>query len=178
MAGVTMPARPASTRSAGFTLLELLVVLLIMGLMVGLASAIVRPDDRGLLRVEAERLAQVLDLASAEARLTGTAIAWTADGTAYRFWRQSGEADWSELVDSDELRARSLPSGMRIASLQVENLPARDLFRLEFAPHAAPAAFKIDLSLGAAHYAVEGSPIGELTLVAGTGGSLGDAPER
>lgn len=159
-------------------MLELLVVLLIMGLLVGLASAIVRPDDRGRLRVEAQRLAQVLELASAEARLTGTPIAWTADGPGYRFWRMSGEADWSELVDSDELRARSLPNGMRISRLEVENIPAKGLFRLEFAPYDAPEAYRIGLSLGAARYTVEGSPIGELTLAPGEGGSLGDAAQR
>ena len=58
----------AAGRTRGFTLIELLVVLMIMGLIVGLVSAIVRPDDRGQLRVEAERLAQLLDLAAATTR--------------------------------------------------------------------------------------------------------------
>ena len=163
--------QPASTARRGFTLIELLVVLLIMGLIVGLASVIVRPDDRGLLRVEAERLALVLDLASNEARLTGKSIAWTAEDSGYRFWRMSGEADWTEVVDSDELRVRALPQGMRISALRVENIPAKGNLRLEFAPYAAPAAYDIELSLGAARYAVAASPIGELTLVPGVGGS-------
>ena len=150
-------------------MIELLVVLLIMGLVVGLASVIVSPDDRGLLRVEAERLAQVLDLAAAEARLTGRSLAWTGEGSSYRFWRMSGEADWSEVVDSDELRARTLPQGMRISGLRVEDIPAREIMRLEFAPYAEPAAFGIELSLDRARYTVAGSPIGELTLVPGPG---------
>ncbi|MDP1716865.1 MAG: type II secretion system protein, partial [Burkholderiales bacterium] len=43
----------------GFTLIEMLVVMLIMGLLVGLVATITRPDDRALLRIEAERLAQL-----------------------------------------------------------------------------------------------------------------------
>ncbi|MGH8694384.1 MAG: prepilin-type N-terminal cleavage/methylation domain-containing protein, partial [Burkholderiales bacterium] len=55
-------------RIRGFTLIELLVVLLIMGLFAGLVSTLTRPDDRALLRVEAERLAQLLDLAAMQSR--------------------------------------------------------------------------------------------------------------
>ena len=66
-----MRCNTAAGKIRGFTLIEVLVVLLIMGLFVGMVSAIVRPDDSALLRVEAERLAQLLDLAAAESRLTG-----------------------------------------------------------------------------------------------------------
>ena len=37
-------------------------------------SLLVRPDDRALLRVEAERLAQLLELAAMQARLTGRSM--------------------------------------------------------------------------------------------------------
>ena len=169
-----MPRAPATRRSGGFTLIELLVVLMIMGLIVGLAAAIVRPDDRGLLRVEAERLAQLLDLAAAESRLTGTPIAWTTDGADYLFWRMTPEGDWTEVRDSDLLRARALPPGMRISGLRVENVPARGAMRLQFAPYyGASLSFTIDLSLGDARYAVAASPIGELQVVPGEGDASG-----
>ena len=148
----------------GFTLMEVLVVLSIMGLFVGLASAIVRPDERAILRLEAERLAQLLDLAAAESRLTGQSVAWTADGADYRFWRMTGDAGWSEMDDSDLLRERSLPQGMLFAGLQIENRPAPGTMRLEFVPYAPAPAFSIGLSLGAAHGAVTGSPIGEVRV--------------
>lgn len=166
------------TGRRGFTLIELLVVLLIMGLIVGLAVVVVRPDDRGLLRVEAERLALVLELASNEARLTGKSIAWTAEDSGYRFWRMSGEADWSEVLDSDELRARTLPQGMRVSALRLENIPAKGSMRLEFAPYAATAAYDIELSLGAARYTVVASPIGELTLAPGPEGTSDTLAKR
>jgi general secretion pathway protein H len=173
---------PGISSRRGFTLIEVLVVLLIMGLFVGLVSAIVRPDDRGLLRVETERLAQLLDLAAEESRLTGNSIAWTADGPGYRFWRMTGDArgfengfaQWSEIRDSDLLRARTLPQGMRISGLQVENSPAHGAMRLEFNPYGGTMlAYTIEMSLGAARYAVAASPIGEVRVVPGEEESRG-----
>lgn len=174
-----MGCNPAPGRIQGFTLIELLVVLLIMGLVVGLVSVIVRPDDRGLLRVEAERLAQLLDLAAMESRLSGNAIAWTADGPGYRFWRMTGDGAWSEVRDSDLLRARTLPQDMLISSLQVENMPAHGAMRLEFAPYYGPTlSFNIELSLGAARYVVAASPIGEVRVLPGEGESSGGLAQQ
>ena len=59
---------PSLTTRRGYTLLEVLIVMLIMGLLLGLVSAIARPDERSLLHLEAERLAQLLNLAAAAAR--------------------------------------------------------------------------------------------------------------
>jgi general secretion pathway protein H len=172
-----MMRNAATGRTRGFTLIEVLVVLMIMGLFVGLVSAIVRPDDRGLLRVEAERLAQLLDLAAAESRLAGKSIAWTAEGHGYRFWLMTGDAgasvDWSEIRDTDLLRARTLPQGMMISGLEVENMRAHGAMRLEFAPYSQVLSFTIEMSLGAARYAVTASPIGELRVVPGEEKSSG-----
>lgn len=158
------PARPARSAVApGFTLIEMLVVLLIMGLFVGLVSTITQPDDRALLRVEAERLAQLLDLASMQSRLTGRSIAWTADGPGYRFWRFSEDTNWSEILDEDSLRARTLPQGMVVAAMSVENRPSASM-RLEFNPYGTASSFRIDMALGEARGTVAGSPIGEVRV--------------
>ena len=151
---------PCSRR--GFTLLELLVVLLIMGLFAGLVAAISHPDERALLRVEAERLAQLLDLAAVEARLSGSPIAWTAEASRYRFWRWRDDAGWSEARD-DSLRARSLPPGMAISELRIEAARPPGGMRIEFDPHGA-LAYDFQMSLGAARYSVAASPLGEVRI--------------
>ena len=149
----------------GFTLIEMLVVLMIMGLFVGLVSTITRPDDRAVLQLEAERLSQLLDFAATEAQLSGKAIAWTADESGYRFWRAGDDGSWSEIRDSELLRARTLPQGMVVSGFRVENMRPQGPMRLEFRPQGSSLAFVIGMSLGAEHYAVTGSPVGDLRVV-------------
>jgi len=151
----------------------LLVVLLIMGLFAGLVSTITRPDDRALLRVEAERLAQLLDLAATKSRLTGKSIAWTSDGPGYRFWQFSEDTSWSEILDDDSLRPRTLPQGMVIAGMRVENMRTSGHMRLEFNPYGA-TSFNVDMALGAARCVVAGSPIGEVRVLPEQGQENGE----
>ncbi len=158
-----------SEPSRGFTLIEMLVVLMIMGLFVGLVSTITQPDDRAKLKLEAERLSQLLDFAATEAQLTGISVAWTADESGYRFWRADDDGVWSEIRDSDLLRARTLPQGMEISDFHVENMRPQGGMRLEFAPQGSSLAFTIGLSLGKERYAVAGSPIGIVRVVPGEG---------
>ena len=166
------------TARSGFTLIEMLVVLMIMGLFVGLVSTIIRPDDRAVLRLEAERLSQLLDSAAAEARLTGKSIAWTADESGYRFWRSGEGAGWSEIRDSELLRARTLPQGMAVSAFRVENMRPQGAVRLEFAPQGSSLAFTIGMSLGAERYAIAGSPIGDVRAMPGEGKTNGEAALR
>nr|WP_313054853.1 GspH/FimT family pseudopilin [Pseudomonas lopnurensis] len=69
----------------GFTLVELLVVLVIVGIAsaaIGLSS---RPDPARLLREDAERLALLLEVAQSEAQIDGRQILWLTDSQGYRF---------------------------------------------------------------------------------------------
>jgi general secretion pathway protein H len=158
----------------GFTLVEMLVVVLIMGILVGTISVKLQPGNGDLLRVEAERLAQLLELASQESRITGNAIVWTADGAGYRFWRQGSDDRWSEIRDDDSLRARSLPHGMVIAQLRNEAATPQATMRLEFPPDGSMSAFSLDLVLGTAHYGIAASPVGDLRIAPGQGKTYGD----
>jgi general secretion pathway protein H len=168
-----MTSANRSGNCRGFTLIEMLVVLMIMGLFVGLVSTITRPDDRAVLRLEADRLTQLLDFAATEAQLSGKSIAWTADASGYRFLRAADDASWTEIRDSEPLRARTLPQGVAVSGLRVENMRPQGALRLEFAPQGSALAFTIAMSLGAERYAVEGSPVGEVRTVPGAGNTDG-----
>lgn len=149
---------PAAGR--GYTLIEMLAVMLIMGLLLGLVTAIARPDARDRLQLEAERLAQLLNLAAAESQLTGKYIRWTADDTGYRFWRRQQD-HWAELRDNDTLRPRLLPEGMRIADFRIETLAQPATMRLEFTPHGLPLAYQIGIAFGARRATITALPFGD-----------------
>lgn len=151
----------------GFTLIEMLVALVIIALFAGLISGIVRPDERALLRAEAERLAQLLDLAQNEARMSGRSLAWTTDGASYRFLRNQRGAGWSEIRKNDFFRERTFPQGMKIAGMLIEMLPADDVMRLEFNPHGSTPVYAIRISFGAERYTVAGSPVGDVQALPG-----------
>ena len=162
----------------GFTLIELLVVLLIMGLLAGLVSAIAQPDARALLRIEAERLAHLLNLATDESRFTGKNIRWTSDGPGYRFLRFREDTGWSEIRDNDLLRPRLLPPGIAIVDLSIESMRPQGVMRLQFTPYSPPPAFSIALSSGGAHYTVTAPPVGAARALPGEGTTHGQMPLR
>src|SRR5690606_30525688 len=81
----------------GFTLVELMVVMLIMGLAAG-AVVLALPDGRGALRGEARGLAARLDAARGEAILANRPVRAVIDDRGYRFMmRQRGE--WMPVAD-------------------------------------------------------------------------------
>lgn len=139
-----------------------MVVLVIIGLVVGLVSNVARPDERSLFWLETDRLAQLLNLAATESRLTGKRIAWTAEPDAYRFWRYATGTDWSEIRDVEALRARKLPQGVKIAGVRVENGPSMEHMRLEFSSSGPSVLFQVDLSLGEAAESLQSTPLGEV----------------
>jgi len=162
----------------GFTLIEMLVVLVVISTLLGLVSVNAQPGARDLLQLEAERLAQIMELAAEESRISGKSIAWTADGSGYRFWRLDADDEWLEIRDSDLLRARSLPPGMAISNLRVEDAAPSEFLRVEFSPGGAAMAFIFDLSLGNESYAVAASPVGDLRVAPGKGKSYAEMESR
>ena len=86
-----------SERSAadGFTLVELLIVLTIIGLM-SAAVVIAIPDERGSLRAEAERFAARAKAAEERAILSGIPVSVAVGAEGYGFAERRGR-DWRPL---------------------------------------------------------------------------------
>jgi len=79
----------------GFTLIEILVVLVIVGIMVGLVAVRMMPDDDRVLRSEAERLALLLEQARDQAVASGEPIAFSMEQGRYRFWALDADNQWT-----------------------------------------------------------------------------------
>lgn len=140
-------------------------VVLIMGLMAGLISVLVQADQRGLLHVESQRLAQLLDLAAAEARVSGASVAWIATASTYYFEHMTADRGWQTVETNDFLRARVLPSGMTVSALQLENTPLNSPWRIEFPAYGQTSAFTVTLQNGSAYSEVSVSPVGIVNVV-------------
>lgn len=108
------PARdtrtPASARAAaGFTLIEVLVVVLIIGVIVTFAALSLGSrtlEDQ--LETEAKRLQQLISIAGEEAEVQGLDLGWRYTDRGYQFLTLDQEGHWVPWP-SGALRARELP---------------------------------------------------------------------
>lgn len=92
-------------RDRGYTLVELLVVLVVLGILLGLVSLSIVPDPRAKLQRDAERLEALFALAAEEAQLTSRPIAWRGDENGYAFFRRDRE-QWVALDSDAQFKAR------------------------------------------------------------------------
>lgn len=76
---------PGNSRAAGFTLLELLVVVAIIAIASVGVSFAVRDASSTSLEREAQRLAALLESGRAQSRLSGQAVVWRAVEGGFRF---------------------------------------------------------------------------------------------
>lgn len=111
----TEPRRSASARAAGFTLIEILVVIVILAIMAGmvlLSMGTLRPDDP--TGTEARRIRALLELLSEEALIQGRdyGVEFFADGYRFLSWDPDTRL-WTVIDDEEALRRRALPDGMR-----------------------------------------------------------------
>lgn len=163
----------------GFSLIELLVVLMIMGLLVTLVTVTARPDDRAVLRLESDRLAELFALAISRSELAGKSLAWTSDGRSYRFWRKSGEAGWQETGNEEPLRGRPLPQDMQVADFRVDAAQPEGKPRIEFGPYAPRRHSFWSLHLArSAGSTITMSPTGDLKVYSGGEATHEIAPTR
>lgn len=158
---------PRSTR--GFTLLEILVVLVVVGVSLALVSVNFLPDDRRVLRDSGERIAAILEQAQDEALMTGGSIAWSATDYSYRFWKLDPDHNWVDASADEWLQERLFEPGVRVSELRIDDKPAKIDTRIVLSASGHGVPFRLVLALRAERLGISGDALGRITLDAGAG---------
>ncbi|WP_051378773.1 type II secretion system minor pseudopilin GspH [Derxia gummosa] len=164
-------ARPAAPHgrggriARGFTLIELMVVVVLAGVMLAMVSISAFPDDRSKLREEADRLAQLWTIAQDEAVVRGTPVLWQATTEGYEFAVRDGRR-WRALDRDTALRARPWPfTPLRVSVLGLTaNGPQTSQIRIEFSRATLAEPIVATLQYGGATATVRGDGLGGFSV--------------
>ncbi|MBC7787622.1 MAG: type II secretion system minor pseudopilin GspH [Methylophilaceae bacterium] len=157
----------------GFTLIEILVVLSIMGIMLGLLAVNYGADERQNLQLEGHRLALLMSHASQTARTTGQPIAWQVNERGYQFLQYDPLArQWQVMgvnnVQSDTtLRERVWPEGLQLSEVNISGsistIKKRQFEMIIFSPSGVNPAFDLTLQSSQSKLDIKGDMLGQVT---------------
>jgi type II secretion system protein H len=162
--------KPPMFKSSGFTLLELMVVLIVAGISFALLLPNFMKNEDDQVKEESMRLVALMEYAADYAGTSGQWLALSASTSSYRFMqRDENSGGWQALASDDVLRERQLPEGMTILAINSQQEGTNAMVTLS--PTGIQSPFQIELSLGQAKRLVRGNLIGKVEVSTGLEGS-------
>jgi general secretion pathway protein H len=158
-----MPATKALRKVSGFTLVELMVVMVIIGLTLGLATLNAIPSPRQDLQQEAQRLALLLQLARDEAIVRNRLVTFEADPQRYHFLVRN-ETRWDPVTGDDLLRERSFKNGPLQLLLEPASAGASNPLRITFGREPVDKPFVLTLVNGDNSVGIRADGVGHFTV--------------
>ncbi len=152
---------PAHAR--GFSLLELLVVMVIVGLSLGMVSFSASQNGQKDLQNDAQRISLLLQMARDEAIVRDRPVAFEADENHYDF-QVKDDADWAPISDDDLLRSREFKRAP--VTLQMTPQPDNNngMLRIVFGREPVNKPFVLTLSQGDDSVSIRADGIGHFTV--------------
>ena len=162
-ASFPIPRAPHRTPARGFTLLELLVVLVISGVLLGMVGLNAMRSERQVLQGEAQRVALLLQLARDEAIVRNRPIAFEAEPDRYRFLIRDGNK-WENFTQDDLLREREFPRYPVGLSITPPTAAETNPVRIVFGREPVDKPFVLTFTLGDASVAIRADGVGRFTV--------------
>jgi general secretion pathway protein H len=156
----TRRAQPAGT-AAGFTLVEILVVVAIAGIVLAVAAVNLFPSDEEVARRETSLLALDIEAARDDAWFGGRPTAVSLSEGRVRVLRLASDRSWSPIPG----RERRLPDTLQVASLAIDGrqVDAREV--LVFLPDGMGVPFRVALTVRGLPKAIEGDAAGAVRAI-------------
>lgn len=157
---------PAGARGAGFTLIEVLVVMSIIGVLSAVVVLSIAPSGPAQARTEARRLATLLELAISESRATGRGIAWSPAPEGYEFLRKGDDGEWRSFAADSPYRRRALPAGVSLEAVQLDAQALSAGERIVITPYGLGGAIRATIAGGGERIVLRGGVVGHIELEA------------
>lgn len=145
-------------RAAGFTLVEVLVVVAIAGIVVALAAVNLFPSNAEAARRDVAALALAVEHARDVAWFGGRPAAVSLEAGQLREWRFAGRT-W----EADT--ARELRTEAQVTRLTVDGTALAPTDRLVFLPDGLGVPFSVALDVRGLAFAIEGDAAGAVSAV-------------
>lgn len=157
-----MPTSAPNSSSAGFTLVETMAALFIVGLAAG-AVVLMAPGQDARTRAAAERLAARLKAASDVSVMTNRDVALVVTAEGYGFERQE-EAGWQRVDSEPALVFRAWPAGL-VPHIELPKQGEAPMPRIaQFDPLGGATPLKIVLDDASSRWAVAIDDAGEIRV--------------
>jgi general secretion pathway protein H len=153
----------AQRKLSGFTLVELLVVMVIVGITLGMATLNALPSPRQDLQKEAQRIALLLQLARDEAIVRNRLVTFEADADRYHFLVRN-ETGWSPIVNDDLLRERNFKNAPVQLLLEPPGSGGTNPLRITFGREPVDKPFLLTLAKGDNRVAIRADGVGHFTV--------------
>lgn len=157
------PGRLVRAVQRGFTLVEIMVVLVIIGITLGMVSLNALPSPRQNLQGEASRIALLLQLARDEAIVRNRLVAFEANGEFYRFLVRN-EAGWEPISKDDLLRERAFKGGPVQLMIDPASVGPGNPMRITFGREPVDKPFVLTMAIGDDTVAIRADGVGHFVV--------------
>jgi general secretion pathway protein H len=151
----------------GFTLLEMLVVLVVASIMLSVATLSLMPNAQTLLRTESQRLAFLMENGAMSSQAGGQPLAWSGTGNSYRFWKLTKEGEWVRIERDNLLHPRILPDTVRIGGVSFNGRSIEPGSLVLLSPELSAKEFRVSLLSSDLVADIVGNGLGKVDVVAG-----------